>query len=65
MKKRTIWWIIAALCIIIILIIVMSGGKDEGVKVSAETVTVRTIIETVNASGKVYPEVEVKVSRGR
>jgi HlyD family secretion protein len=62
MKKRTIWWIIAALCIIIILIIVMSGGKDEGVKVSAETVTVRTIIETVNASGKVYPEVEVKVS---
>ncbi len=37
-------------------------GKDEGVKVSTEKVTKRTIVETVNASGKVYPEVEVKMS---
>src|SRR5690554_6634884 len=37
-------------------------GKDEGIKVIAEQVQRRTIIETVNASGKVYPETEVKVS---
>ena len=37
-------------------------GKDEGVKVSTEKVIKRTIVETVNASGKVYPEVEVKMS---
>ena len=37
-------------------------GKDEGTKVSAEKAALRTIIETVNASGKVYPEIEVKVS---
>ncbi len=37
-------------------------GKDDGTKVSTEKVTSRTIIETVNASGKVYPVVEVKVS---
>jgi HlyD family secretion protein len=37
-------------------------GKEEGVKVSTEKVGKRTIIETVNASGKVYPEIEVKVS---
>jgi len=37
-------------------------GKDEGVKVTAEKVTRRTIVESVNASGKVYPEIEVKMS---
>jgi HlyD family secretion protein len=37
-----------------------SGDKDE--KVTVEKVALRTIVETVNASGKVYPEVEVKIS---
>lgn len=37
-------------------------GKEEGIKVSSEKITQRTVIETVNASGKVYPEIEVKVS---
>lgn len=37
-------------------------GKAEGIKVTAEKVEARTIIEVVNASGKVYPEIEVKVS---
>ncbi len=63
MKKKTIWWIIAGLSLIVILLIVLGGGGDkEGIKISAETATSRTIIETVNASGKVYPEIEVKVS---
>jgi HlyD family secretion protein len=62
MKKKTIWWIIGALVLVIILLIAFGGHKDEGIKVSAETATIRTITETVTASGKVYPEVEVKVS---
>ena len=37
-------------------------GKDEGIKVTAEKVQNRTITEIVNASGKIYPEIEVKVS---
>jgi HlyD family secretion protein len=37
-------------------------GKDEGIKVTAEKVAKRTIVETVNASGKIFPEVEVKLS---
>jgi HlyD family secretion protein len=37
-------------------------GKSEAIKVSTDSVTRRTITETVNASGKVYPEIEVKVS---
>jgi HlyD family secretion protein len=37
-------------------------GKNEGINVTAEKVERRTIVETVNASGKIYPEVEVKLS---
>jgi len=37
-------------------------GKEEGIKVSVEKVDRHTISETVTASGKIYPEVEVKVS---
>lgn len=52
--------------VVILLLIVLkkSGvfGKDEGIKVTVEKATKRTIIETVNASGKIYPEIEVKVS---
>lgn len=64
--KRKLLWIIGTLVAIIILLIVLKSfgiiGKDEGVKVATEKVTRRTISETVNASGKVYPEIEVKVS---
>ncbi|MEI6949474.1 efflux RND transporter periplasmic adaptor subunit [Paraflavisolibacter sp. H34] len=35
---------------------------SKGVKVTVEQAASRTIVETVNASGKIYPEVEVKVS---
>ena len=37
-------------------------GKEEGTLVATEKATARTITETVNASGKIYPEVEVKIS---
>ncbi len=37
-------------------------GKEEGIKVSVEKVSKHTITETVTASGKIYPEVEVKMS---
>lgn len=65
MNKKLLWTII----ILIILLGALWGlkaagviGKDEGIKVSAEKAQVRTIIESVNASGKIYPEVEVKIS---
>lgn len=37
-------------------------GKKDVIEVSTERVTRRTIVETVNASGKIYPEIEVKIS---
>ncbi len=64
--KRKLLWITGILVALIILLVALKSsgviGKEEGVKVATEKVTRRTISETVNASGKVYPEIEVKVS---
>jgi HlyD family secretion protein len=65
MKKKWIW-IISALVITIIALLGLKKagviGKEESTKVSVEKVALRTITEVVTASGKVYPEVEVKIS---
>jgi HlyD family secretion protein len=63
--NKTVKWILIVLGILIVVLVVgkvLAGSGDDGIKVSTEKVTRRTIIETVNASGKVYPEVEVKIS---
>src|SRR5438045_5543515 len=66
MSKKKIRWIIGILVILIVLLIVLSKagvlGKDEGIQVTAEKAVKRNITETVTATGKVFPEVEVKVS---
>jgi len=64
--SKKIWWIIGILVVVIIALVALkkSGtiGKEKGIKVATEKITKRTIIETVSASGKVYPEDERKVS---
>ncbi len=64
--SKTVKWILFS---VIGLVVILGGlkaagvfGKDEGLSVTAEKVQKRTITEIVNASGKVYPEIEVKVS---
>lgn len=64
--NKKLWWIIGIVLVLIIALVALkkSGviGKEEGVKVAVEKIGKRTIIETVSASGKVYPEDERKVS---
>jgi HlyD family secretion protein len=64
--NKTLKWIIISLVGLIVLLVILKKagllGKDEGTKVTAEKAAKRTIVETVNASGKVYPEIEVKMS---
>ncbi len=60
--KWILWGTIGLVVILIILKVAGVFGKDEGTKVTAENVQRRTITEIVNASGKIYPSVEVKVS---
>ncbi len=63
MRKRTQWLLIGGLLLIIILLIVFgkSGGGD-GIPVAIEAAKPRMLVETVTASGKIYPENEVKIS---
>jgi hypothetical protein len=65
MNKKVIW-IGAGFLIVIGLLVGLKKagviGKEEGIAVTVEAVQLRTITESVNASGKVYPEIEVKVS---
>src|SRR5437764_9036207 len=63
--NKTVKWILISIGALIVLLIVgkiVSGSSADGTRVSAEKAQKRTIIETVNASGKVYPEIEVKIS---
>ena len=65
MNKKLIW-IGGGLVFLIVLLVGLKKagviGKEEGTLVTSEAVQLRTITESVNASGKVYPEIEVKVS---
>ena len=63
MKKKTLGWIIGGFVgLLIILIIIGKSKGDKGTKVAVEKVALHTITETVTASGKIYPETEVKLS---
>jgi HlyD family secretion protein len=65
MNKKLIWILVALAAVVILLIGLKKAGvigKEKGEEVTTEKVQLRTITESVNASGKVYPEIEVKVS---
>ncbi len=65
MNKKIIWGIVGFVALVVILIGLKKAGvigKETGTEVTVEKVQLRTITESVNASGKVYPEIEVKVS---
>lgn len=64
--SKSLKWTLIGLGALVVLLVILSQtgafGKEEGLKVTAEKVQRRTITEIVNASGKIYPEDEVKVS---
>jgi len=64
--SKSMKWILGILVLSVVVLIALSKagvfGKDEGTKVTVEKVKQSVIVETVTASGKIYPEVEVKIS---
>src|ERR1700744_3416389 len=65
MNKKLLRIIIGLIVLIVLLVLLKKTGvlgKEEGTKVSAEKAVKRNITEIVTASGKVYPEKEVKIS---
>ncbi|MCF8322463.1 MAG: efflux RND transporter periplasmic adaptor subunit [Flavobacterium sp.] len=67
MSKKTIYLIIGAivLCIAALLILKKTGiiaSNDKGKSIEIVPVKATTVIETVSATGKIQPEIEVKIS---
>lgn len=63
MKKKTLWWIIGSLLVLILLLVIFGrGAGNKGTRVAVEQAATHTIIETVTATGKIYPETEVKIA---
>lgn len=67
MSKKTIYILIGGAIVIIAALIALSksgviGNKDKGTEVEIAQVNPVTIVETVSATGKIQPEIEVKIS---
>ncbi len=67
MSKKKIYWLVGIIVLLLIVLVVLKKngtiGGDEGI-IEVETAKADeiTIIETVSATGKIQPEIEVKIS---
>ncbi len=61
-NNRLIWYLAGAAVLLIAIAYFQGKNKKVGEKVYAEKAQKRTIQETVSASGRVFPEKEVKIS---
>jgi HlyD family secretion protein len=63
-SKRNILFIsLGAVVIIVLVILAINKGKEGGgIKVTAEKIQKRNIIEVVSANGKIQPEKDIKIS---
>ncbi|MEZ0005280.1 HlyD family secretion protein [Flavobacterium sp. 28YEA47A] len=67
MKKKTVYYMLGGAILLIIVLLLLSkagvlGSKEKGKEVEIAQVDAMTIIETVSATGKIQPEIEVKIS---
>ena len=67
MSKKKIYIFIAAVVILIVVLIALKSagviaGNDDSKEVETAKVDEITIVETVSATGKIQPEIEVKIS---
>ena len=67
MSKKKIYWLVAIIIVVVIVVVVLKkngiiGGDDGVIQVETAMADEITIIETVSATGKIQPEIEVKIS---
>lgn len=67
MSKKTVYFIIGGIILIIAVLVTLSktgviGNKDKGKSIEISKVNSTTIVETVSATGKIQPEIEVKIA---
>jgi HlyD family secretion protein len=64
-KSKLIWWILGGVVVVVVLGIaakMSNRGQDQLTPVTVDKAFVKTITQIVTATGKVQPEVEVKIS---
>jgi HlyD family secretion protein len=61
-NKLIIWGLVGVLALLLIFAVVKAKKKPKGEHVETEKVQLRDIREVVSASGKIFPETEVKIS---
>jgi len=66
-KKKRPWWrrwytIVGVLLVLWIIVSSILGKREKPIPVTTEKAVRKTILQTVSATGKVQPEVEVKIS---
>ena len=67
MSKKTIYILLGSAVALVVVLLVLSktgviGKKEKGTDVEIATVNEITVVETVSATGKIQPEIEVKIS---
>ena len=62
MSRKAILLVLGIVVLIIIAAVVFSGRGEDGTRVFVEEVEQRPIQEVVSASGKIFPQTEVKIS---
>lgn len=67
MSKKKIYWIVGIILALLAVLVILKkngtiGNNDESIEVETAAVNEITIVETVSATGKIQPEIEVKIS---
>ena len=64
-KSKLKWYLIGATLLLVALVavaVVKKRGAAKGISVTTEKAVTKTIVQTVTATGKIQPEVEVKIT---
>ncbi len=61
-RLRTLLIVLGSFVVIVVLIAILAGGKKDAIMVQTEKVGRHTVTEEVQATGKIQPQVMVKVS---
>jgi len=67
MSRKSTYILVGAVLVVVVALVVFAkkgiiGNKDKGIDVEIAKVDEITIVETVSATGKIQPEIEVKIS---
>jgi HlyD family secretion protein len=67
MSKKSTYILVGVVIVVILALVIFAktgviGNKDKGTEVEIAKVDEMTIVETVSATGKIQPEIEVKIS---